>query len=285
MLKWWLSLRPFSFTASVIPMFLGLAAAARITSIDRVGAVLALVTGLTLHIVANLFNSYFDWKLGHDKPGDPQVIPLLLDPKLGDKALLRYGVAFLILGTFLTAVLGILYNLTVLIISLFGLFNAYFYTAPPINYKKRGLALPSVFISMGILMPLNTYFVQTMDLTLDILLCPIPLAFLVTAILQSNELRDYGSDLRHGINSLTAVYGIKVGIKVYQLMITIPYLLVPILIASSLVSWWAAAVFATLPYALSLIGRADRHYFSGLDSSSAKLHAMFGLLYASSYFM
>lgn len=279
MKKWWLSLRPFSFTASIIPMLLGLAIAAEQTAINLVGAALAVAAGLTLHIIANIFNSYYDWKYGHDRPGDQQVVPLLLDPRLGESALYWYGVCFFILGIIFTIVLGIMYNSTVFLITLVGLFNAYFYTAPPIAYKKRGLALPSVFISMGILMPLNTYFVQVSNLTLKILLCPIPLAVLVTAILQSNELRDYGADLRHGIRSLTVVYGIKVGIKFYQFLILSPYILTPLLISAGLVPWFGDIVFITIPYALKLIRKADLHEFISLDAATAKLHAAFGILY------
>ncbi len=279
MRKWWLSLRPFSLPISILSIMLGLVIAGKTTYLDPIGALLALATGLVLHIIANVFNSYFDWKLGHDQSGDSQVVPLLMDPNLGAKALWAYGLAFLILGIGLTIILGLRYNPLVMIIALVGLLNAYFYTAPPIAYKKRGLGLPLVFISMGILMPLNAFLIQTMDLNYQIIANPVPLALLITAILQGNELRDYHSDLQHGINSFSAIYGLKAGIKLYQLLVIVPYIMLIFLIFAGLLPVFVLVVFLSSRYALTLVQRADQHDFKGLDSATAKLHAAFGLLY------
>ncbi|NLH31215.1 MAG: prenyltransferase [Firmicutes bacterium] len=277
--QWWLSLRPFSFPASLIPSVLGLVMAAKTKPLDSIGALLALVTSLTLHIVANLYNSFYDWQLGHDQSGDRQVVPLLLSGKHGPRILWGYGLAFLLLALILIIILGLNYNPLVMLIALFGLFSAYFYTAPPLMYKKRGLGLAVVFFTMGILIPVNSYLIQTKSLTGRIIFASIPLALLVTAILQGNELRDYHSDMRHNINSFTAVFGLKMGIKLYLFLIAAPYFTILALYLAESLPLLSLSTLLTSRFALTLARKADQHEFFGLDSETAKLYTAFGALY------
>lgn len=279
MRKWWLSLRPFSFTASLIPMLFSSVISANDRPFDWFGGVLACLTGLILHIIANLFNSYYDWILGHDQPGDSQVVPILLDKKYGTRALYWYGISFLLLGTILTIVLGLLYGRLVFWITLVGLATAYFYTVPPIAIKNRGWSLPTVFLTMGLLMPVNVYLIQTGNISYRLLFCSLPLALLVTAILQGNELRDYYSDWQHGIVTLTVRYGQKFGVKLYKLLILAPYFLTIISIILGYLPVHTIVTLLTLGMALNLIRKADQRCFSGIDTATAKLHALFGLCY------
>lgn len=279
MRKRWLSLRPFSFPASLLPAVLGLVLAAKSKPLDPLGAWLALITSLTLHIVANLFNSYFDWQFGHDQPEGSQVIPLLRDSHRGPRLLKVYGLCFLLLAVVLIIILGLRYRPLVMLIALIGLFSAYFYTAPPLMLKKRGLSLPAVFITMGILLPLNAYMIQADTFNWQVVTKSTPLALLITAILQGNELRDYHPDLQHGISSFTTVCGLKAGIKLYQLLIALPYILVLALVAARLLPILSAGIVLSSRFAAALAKKADQHDFTSLDSATAKLYTAFSALY------
>lgn len=278
--QWWWSLRPFSFTASLIPMILALIVSLQQTkSLDIIGFILTLSTGITIHIIANVFNSYYDWQFGHDQPGDPQVVPVLLNPALGAPALWRFGIVFLILGGILTLILGLLYGIIVFFISLLGIAGAYFYTAPPITYKDKGWALPAVFLFMGILMPVNTFLVQTIAFDVIIIFYATPLALLVTALLQANELRDYESDKNNNIRSLTVVAGSEVGLAVYKLLIYLPYLLTLTFCILAIFPSSSLLVLFTFAKAKNLVEEATKSKLERLDIKTAQLHGLFGIIY------
>ena len=61
-----------------------------------------------------------------------------------------------------------------------------------------GLGQPLVFVFMGLLMVMATYYVQTVTLTGQALLAALPVACLVTAILVVNDLRDIEEDRQTG---------------------------------------------------------------------------------------
>ena len=66
----WTAVRPWSFSATVSPVFLGTALAFQIEDKFNLNTfVLSLVTTLGVHAAGNLMNTYFDHKNGVDKPG------------------------------------------------------------------------------------------------------------------------------------------------------------------------------------------------------------------------
>ena len=65
---WWRATRPFSFTASMTPVLLGLIIAAFDGKFDFVLATLTLVGAVTIHAGTNLVNDYYDHVKGADRP-------------------------------------------------------------------------------------------------------------------------------------------------------------------------------------------------------------------------
>src|SRR5262249_13770068 len=70
----------------------------------------------------------------------------------------------------------------------------YFYTAGPVRYGRRGLGEVVVFIFMGPLMVLASYYVQVEHLSSEAWVASIPVGLLVANILQANNLRDIAND-------------------------------------------------------------------------------------------
>ena len=52
--KWWLSLRPLVFTASIIPVLLGAAIGAGQTNLNFTGLIITIIAGLCYHCVSKL---------------------------------------------------------------------------------------------------------------------------------------------------------------------------------------------------------------------------------------
>lgn len=261
-------------------MLIGLAAAAKNLPVDVIGALFTILAGLTIHIIANLFNSYYDWQFGYDSPDDSQVVPLLTDHNYGSQSLYRLARFFLFIGTLLTIGLGILYGGYVFTISVVGLLGAYYYTSPPIAYKYRGWSLPAVFVFMGLLMPLNTFLVQTGHFQWILILYALPPALLITAMLQANELRDYQSDSSHNIKSFTAIAGFKFGTILYRLLLYIPYLVIVVSTVFNVLPLTVMIlVFLSLPYTQKLNRMLNNQQLRTLDIGTAKLHSIFSFLY------
>lgn len=281
--KWWLSLRPFSFTASIIPVLLGATIGAKYSKLNIAGLIITLVSGLSYHIVANLFNSYYDWQNGYDSHDSSKVIPLLLDKNLGPKVLHGFSMGFLIISIGLTLLLGLLYGIQVFLIGCLGILGAYFYTAPPLAYKYRGWSLPAVFIFMGLLLPISSYMVQTGSFNSRIVYLSLPLALLVTAILQVNELRDYRNDLSRGGRTFTILFGRELSIVSYHLFIFLPYLLVSYFSIKGYLTFFSLVTFLTLKQAVDLSLKIRKKEFDQMDVATAKLQASFGLLYLISF--
>src|SRR5260370_17574235 len=68
---------------------------------------------------------------------------------------------------------------------------AYFYSAKPFKFATRGLGDILVYIAMGFLMTWGAYYVQIPRWSWLAFAATVPVGFLVTAILNMTNVRDY----------------------------------------------------------------------------------------------
>ena len=66
--NWFMATRPFSFTASVVPVLLGTLLAAHDGDFSTGFFALVVVASVLVHAGSNLVNDYFDHVKGADKP-------------------------------------------------------------------------------------------------------------------------------------------------------------------------------------------------------------------------
>jgi 1,4-dihydroxy-2-naphthoate octaprenyltransferase len=139
-----------------------------------------------------------------------------------------------------------------------------------------------VFIFMGLLMVVATYYVQTTALSPRAFLAGLPVACLVTAILVVNDLRDIDEDRQTGKITPVSRFGAKFGRGTFVLLVVGAYLSVLL---------WAVVRPAVFPIGLVLLALpqayATTRLISGGDSrlalnqalrSSSTLHLQFGIL-------
>src|SRR5262245_13464625 len=66
---WWRLLRPFSLTASILPVLVGTAVAFASGTFHSIGLFISMLLGSVLiQIATNMFNEYYDYKHGLDTP-------------------------------------------------------------------------------------------------------------------------------------------------------------------------------------------------------------------------
>jgi 1,4-dihydroxy-2-naphthoate octaprenyltransferase len=279
---WLQATRPFSFTASVVPVLLGTVLGAVAGGIHPWLAVVALVGGLAIHAGANLVSDYYDFRNGvdaEDTYGSSGVLTgrLLTPQEVFLGGLLAFAIAAAA-GAYLTTVRGPI----IVLLGVVGILGGFFYTARPVGYKYRALGDIGIFLLFGPLMVLGAYIVQTGTFSWMPLVVALPVGFLVTAILHANNLRDVPFDDRAGIRTLAMVAGGNGSRAIYAALLVGAYAAVIAFSVLGILPLLALAALLSAPIAvrnLRLIARASSPGEMALaDVMTAQLHMVFGVL-------
>jgi 1,4-dihydroxy-2-naphthoate octaprenyltransferase len=286
---WYNAFRPWTLHGAVVPVLIGTVVAYHKIpdSFNLVIFALILIGGCLLQSAANLLNTYGDFEKGIDTEENHIRSPELVTGALRPRSVLYAGIACL--G--ITALLGLIFiwysGWEILLIGLAGIAAAGLYTVG-MAYKYRGLGQISVFIMMGLLMPLGTYFVLTSQFSPDPVIVGLPNAFFITAVLCGNEMRDFRTDLEAGIGTLCGRIGYERGLRLYWAENTIPYLILVIVVIAGFAPWTSLIAFASLALWYKLIRNSknadeDRRAAFMMVPAAFKLNWVFGVLLTAGY--
>ena len=281
---WFLATRPWSLTASFIPVMLGAVLAAYHTG--NFYGLLCLLTvfgGCCLHLGTNLINTYGDFIAGVDTKESSVTCPQLTHGILTPQAMWRAGVLFFVLAALPGIYFVWLRGLPVLIVGLIGIVFGYGYTAG-IAYKFQGMGVPLVFILMGPLMVWGGYYIQTGVQSWVPILASIPIGFLVSGILHGNDYRDMVHDKNAGIKTTALIIGNQASQVLQFLLAVLPFLSLPILAAWGIIPWAAMLPWLLLPLLIQVVRagvesrKGNREKLLMLELMCVKLHLSFGML-------
>lgn len=281
---WYWAVRPFSLSASVVPIVLGSVLALRYEAFDGVLFALMLLGSMLVQSGANLIDEYADHEQGHTagKVLAPYKVIALgtLTPqtvRLG--ALICFGVAALI-GLYLVWRTG----WPLALVCLASVAVAYGYSAGPYPLGQLGLGEPLVFVFMGPVMVLSSFYVHTHALDWPVVWLSLPIGCLVTAILVVNNLRDVDEDLQHGKSSMATVWGRGAASWVYCGLLAVAFGSLGLLVLSGAGSWLWLAPFLLLPQGVIVAQKVrqgrERAVLHQALQGTATLHLRFGLLLA-----
>jgi 1,4-dihydroxy-2-naphthoate octaprenyltransferase len=166
---------------------------------------------------------------------------------------------------------------------------AWFYTAKPLSLGYRGLGDLEVFIFMGPVMVIASYYVQARSFAWPpLLLASLPVGLLVMAILHANNMRDVVQDMERNRITWTvlacrlwdAKRGRNFSRWVYYVMLAGAYVTVIELVADRTAPLFAILTFLTIPQAYSLIRfvatGVEGKPLSAVVRGTAYLHMSFG---------
>ncbi|CAH2320562.1 ubiA prenyltransferase domain-containing 1 [Pelobates cultripes] len=273
-----LALRPWSFSASLIPVALGSALAYRSEgSLDFLLLLVCAVAVLSVHGAGNLVNTYYDFSKGidHKKSDDRTLVDRILEPQ----DVVRFGVCLYTLGCLCAACLFFLSKLKLEHLALIyfgGLSSSFLYTGG-IGFKYVALGDLVILITFGPLAVMFAHAVQVGYLAVTPLLYAIPLALSTEAILHSNNTRDMESDRQAGIVTLAILIGPTLSYILYNLLVFLPYLVFCILATRYTISM--ALPLLTVPLAFTLERQFRSQNFSKIPQKTAKLNLLVGLFY------
>ncbi|HEY7826751.1 MAG TPA: LLM class flavin-dependent oxidoreductase [Candidatus Limnocylindrales bacterium] len=280
----WEILRPFAYTASVIPVLTGGAIAVVDQNFSWLPFLAAMLGGVLLHSGTNIINEIYDVRKGIDTIVSPRASHALLKARLTERqafvaAFVAFALAVLV-GVYLVALRGP----AIIGLGALGLLGGYFYTAPPFEYKYRALGVPLVFLLMGPLMVVGTYFAITGTWSSTALAASVPVGLLVAAILDGNEWRDISEDSRAGISTLSARIGRERAHYFYVALVLGAYMALGLSVAIGWLPPQTLLAIVSLPFLAQVIRSAElgatgqQRAIAMIDIQTARLHLTFGSL-------
>lgn len=197
------AVRAFSFTASMVPVFVGAMLALAYEGTVRWSLFpLVVVCSLLFHGGTNLVSDYFDFQRGVDRKDTFGSSGVLVNRLLQPRQVLHAGLLLFALGCVLGLILLAYRGMPIFVLGVIGLLGGFFYTGKPIGYKYIALGDFLVFTLMGMLMVIGSYYVLTGDYNTNVLYISLPVGFLVAAILHANNLRDIVHDTEANVRTL-----------------------------------------------------------------------------------
>ena len=287
---WWNAFRPWTLHGAVVPVLIGGFIAFRYIDVDIAAVIILILTviaGCLLQSAANLLNTYGDYQKGTDTVENETRSPELVTGVLKPKHVLLMGLACL--G--LTCLIGIVFifyiGWKILIFGALAMAGAGLYTAV---YKYHALGQVNVFVMMGVLMPLGTYFVLTGELAWEPVVIGLPNAFLITGVLGGNEMRDYYDDKEADVGTLMGHFSYRTGMAIYRFESVIAFVILAVLLIIGYAPWPCALAFLSA-YDLYVVlvnsskVAEDKHASFMLVPLCFKLNWHFGVLLSVGYLL
>ncbi len=280
--NWFMATRPFSFTASIVPVLLGTLLAAHDGEFRILLFSLVIVASVIVHAGSNLVNDYFDWKNGADKPAALGRGGFIQRGLIRPEGILWFGLILFAIATAIGFVIVYLVGWPVLLFALPSLAAAYFYTGGPKPLGYVALGEATVFVFMGPVIVAGSYFVQTGSISWASILLSVPVGLLVTAILQANNIRDIADDTEAGKRTLATYIGRRWANREYVVLLFGAYVVIGLIALGGLIPAGALIVFLTLPRAIEvtriILKRDEARFLNAALRQTAGIHLQFGLL-------
>jgi 1,4-dihydroxy-2-naphthoate octaprenyltransferase len=279
---WYQAVRVPSFTASIIPILVGSALALFDRAFQPFLFVIVIAAAVTCHAGSNLANDYFDHVKGvdtEDSLGSSKVIrqKLLTAGEVRRGMMVAFGVA-----TFLGLIVVSRTGWPILILALFSLGAAVLYAGGPKPLGHLALGEVVVFIFMGPVMVVGAYYVLSGRVTGAAIITSLPIGFLVSLIMQANNIRDIDVDRHAGKATLATIFGRRAAGLHYLAFVVCAYLSAGAIVIWEPRLWPALIVAASLPAAVRVTRRLrsanDNQDLNVVLRKTAGLHFRFGAL-------
>ncbi|MGW8225325.1 MAG: 1,4-dihydroxy-2-naphthoate octaprenyltransferase [Anaerolineales bacterium] len=290
--SWFVITRAPFLTAIIIPILLGASWAVYQDLVQPFPwdlFLMALFGGIFLHIAANTFNDYFDWKSGTDQANNDYFLPYSGGSRsielglISEKALFRVALISLAIAGLLGLILAFRSGPGILLFGVVGALSAYFYTAPPLRLAARnGLGELLIGLNFGPLVTAGTVYALTGSFSLADFLIGIPVGLLTTAILWINQFPDENSDRETGKINLVVMLGKKRARWGYLLLLSVAFGLLLYWLAAGLLPASTLLILASLPLAIYAariaLNEYDQRSLVRANVATIRLQLAFGLL-------
>jgi 1,4-dihydroxy-2-naphthoate octaprenyltransferase len=251
------ALRLFSLPLSLSGIIMGGLLAYSFGSFSCLLFLLSLITAAALHLTCNLANDVGDYLSGNDSFESIGYETMLISGKLSVKDVTIMIVILSVIAlscgsTLIYLALGDLFSMPSLImffVGIIALLAAIFYTIGKKPYGYRGFGDLAVFLFFGLASVAGTFFLLTKTLPATIFLPAVSMGFLVTGIVNINNIRDIENDKKYR-KTIPIIIGERKAKHYHSLLALIPFVLMTvfnILSDTSLISYSFLILF---PFAI-----------------------------------
>jgi 1,4-dihydroxy-2-naphthoate octaprenyltransferase len=283
---------PF-LTATVVPVALGGAVAARDHHFAWGWFLLALLGAVLIHFGLNMANDLFDDSSGADAAN---VTPT---PFSGGSRVLQYGLvsrravvvaasACYVGGIGIGVALAAARGWGLLVIGAVGVAISLAYSAPPLKLVHRGVGEVVTAIGFGPVSTLGTYYVCAQRWSWEAAVISAPVAVLIALVLYVNEIPDRAGDAAVGKRTLPVRWPRRRVVRAYAVGAAVAYASIVVAAASGITPVWTLLAVATVPMARSVYRGLVRNYERPYELMAAMqtniaLHVVTGLLLLAGY--
>jgi 1,4-dihydroxy-2-naphthoate polyprenyltransferase len=249
----WRLLRPFTLTASIIPVLIGSALAFGQDRFRTSVFLAFLIAAILIQAATNMFNEYFDHRRGLDTKEMVGIAGTIVHDGVSPHKVLITAWTFIIVSVALGVYICAMSSWWIALVGILCLAVAYFYSGgpKPLAYTPFGELAASV--AMGPVIVLLAYYVQANDITTRAVMVSLPIGLLIGAILLGNNIRDMDQDKLGGRRTIPILFGRERGRKLFAAVFILSYVLVLLLIATGLLTLWALLVLLTIPSAIYVV--------------------------------
>ncbi|MBN1125990.1 MAG: prenyltransferase, partial [Sedimentisphaerales bacterium] len=228
---WLQAVRAFSFPASIVPVAVGAVMAAHFEGPVAWWLLpLIALASVAMHAATNLVSEYFDYVKGVDQADTYGSSRVLVERLLPPRHVFVGGLVLFVVSCGIGLVFIAVRGVPILILGLVGALAGFFYSARPVGYKYFALGDALVFLLMGPLMVIGSFFVLTGSYSNDVLIASLPVGCLVAAILHANNMRDIGFDRRVHVRTVANLLGYNLSRVEYYALVGGAYLAVVVMI-------------------------------------------------------
>ncbi|HLR58963.1 MAG TPA: 1,4-dihydroxy-2-naphthoate polyprenyltransferase [Pseudogracilibacillus sp.] len=251
---WWRLLRPHTLTASFIPVFVGTMAAYMMQKELHIFLFIAmLLATLLIQAATNMFNEYYDYVRGLDTEKSVGISGTIVRDGIEPKIVLKIALIFFGIAILLGLIIAIATSWTIALIGALSMLVGYLYTGGPYPIAYTPLGEITSGLLMGTVIIGISYYIQTGEVTSEIILISIPIAILIGTIMLANNIRDLDNDKANGRKTVAILLGHEGAVKLFASLFIITYLWTLVLIISGILPIWSLLVFLSIPKARNVI--------------------------------
>lgn len=249
----WRLLRPFTLTASIVPVLIGTGLAVTQKIFDPVLFFVLLMACILIQAATNMFNEYFDYKRGLDTKEMVGIAGTIVHDGVAPKKVYTAAWIFIVVSLGLGVYICAATSWWVALVGTLCVAVAFFYSGGPRPLAYTPFGELAASIAMGPVIVLLAYYVQTSVVTSRAVITSLPIGLLIGAILLGNNIRDMDQDKLGGRRTIAILIGRRRGRILFGWVFAIAYVLVLALIATSQLTVWALLVLLTIPSAIYVV--------------------------------
>ncbi|MEM0128158.1 MAG: prenyltransferase [Thermoplasmatales archaeon] len=226
--------------------------------------VVSAISIMPLMAAINLFDDFFDFRYGLDKPNSPNSLYRrhpIFSYHVRQSYLLKWAILFSLLYFALISLDSFLYSPVILAVGSLGFLAGYGYTGPPLRYKYYGFGEVGVFVSVLLANLLISISCLGRTVVTGILYT-IPFSFLIVIVFLVGNARDIESDSAAGLVTVPVLLGKRRTNVLVAVIGALFYVITVVLVLFGIYGSYAIFVLVTSPLAYLSISKMHRSKYS-----------------------